>query len=795
MGLSSMGIDDQTPASQESGFSSQSGADDGRLSIDTRVFAPKSDVRTVKSVLAHPEGLHQMPANNSRIIFNHYFKGEKPPNCFMHIYVNPWFERLTLGVIVVNALWIGFDVDFNHDGSDVPKLVFEVGESIFCTLFTFELFVRYMSYPTTKTFFTDPDMNTWNFFDLFLVALMITDTWVLTYILKVEASNMKALSSLRLLRLLRLSKVFRLVPELGMMVTSLVAAIRSVFSTCILALLIMYIFAILFCQWTKSYGSKPPCLEPDDYDICLQTYFGTIWGTFLTLMQILTFDDTFEVVRPILNENFLMGILLIVYMLLVCFTVLNMLIGIICDVVAEVSKGEEEKLLKMKMEDLFKHLDADHSGFVSRDEFEASGAMEHLGFLGVSENLSKTAFDMLDVDGDGEISCSEFVTMIFKCLHPPDAEDIMRLEIGVDRLADLTGIGRQEVAILQKDREKYEADAEMLAEMAKVLPSSLSSTTLGEIMKQDSQPVLERFEDLFRRLEDLNLLIEAGPLTGDTSANAMKEYDEAVLDALPSTPEMEDLAKVMRPTIRVLIARLHALRAECKVMDMQFAGDLTSSLGQKRGRYVSLLYLRPLDDLISEVIQRLTFTCDRLLPPEPISLPMDFPPTSPAGSRKSRQSRVSRRSFASSRRSTRQSKSQSRWSGVKNVLEALGGIGGAPGQRQSVTPGTGVDETKADDENSEGLLSSMTPGSLYDLEDEAEAPALKTLPAQDVEEGHGTLAIQDASPGWNTSTAAVRERNGYPSSLNAPVAMVCGKCGQPQEPDSLFCEKCGAKLS
>mmetsp|Transcript_46873 Transcript_46873/g.81512 ORF Transcript_46873/g.81512 Transcript_46873/m.81512 type:complete len:715 (-) Transcript_46873:139-2283(-) len=662
--------------------------------------------QSLKKVLQHPEGIHQMPANSSRLVFNNYFKERVKPSFFMHIYVNPWFERVALVLIVLNAFWIGFDVDFNKDDSDVPKAVFEVGDNIFCALFFMELIVRYMAYPRTWDFFTDPDMYLWNIFDLLLVMSMVADTWVLTYIIQVEAGGMQAMSSLRLLRLLRLTRIMRLVPELGMMVTSLLAALRSVASTCILGLGIMYIFAIFFVQWSKSYGSDPKCIGEPGWKICVQEYFGTLGDAFLTLTQILTFDDTFEVVRPIMSERIEMGILLIIYMLLVCFTVLNMLIGIICDVVNEVSIQEKEKMLRTRMEDLFRHLDEDQSGFVSRDEFEANG-ITHLGELGIDPQLTRAAFDMLDVDGDGMITCAEFVTMIFKCLHAVETEDIMKLEASVDKLADLAGIGRDEVAILEKERKKTftpkssigdDSTAEDLNAVNTSLSRQMSPYQQEQLQQQEEiKPVLERFGEVQKRLEDLQLLIEAGPLGSTAATDSTDEYyNEDNFQGLPSTPEMEGLATVLRPTLRVLTARLHALRAECKAAGLQYAGDLTGSLGAKRGSFVSLLDLRPLDEMITEVIQRLKFANDNLLPPDPALIPQEVSVSIP-------------------RDSDAGSTGMGSWRGVRSALGAAAKMLSSTSSQQS--------DPRGDEMAHES-------SSVFGIEDEAEAPAVRTGPIE-----------------------------------------------------------------
>merc|ERR1740138_1091225 len=70
------------------------------------------------------------------------------------------------------------------------------------------------------------------------------------------------LSILRLLRLLRLTRMARLMralPELMIMIQGMVAAGRSVFSTLVLLIITLYVFAIVFKQM---FGDLSPELYP-----------------------------------------------------------------------------------------------------------------------------------------------------------------------------------------------------------------------------------------------------------------------------------------------------------------------------------------------------------------------------------------------------------------------------------------------------------------------------------------------------------------------------------------------------
>jgi len=89
-------------------------------------------------------------------------------------------------------------------------------------------------------------------------------------------------------------------------------------------------------------------------------------------MQILVYDDTFSLIREVWDINAFMGLLLILFILIAAFTVLNQLIGVICEIVSETKKAEEIKLLKRQLEGVFTQLDTMNTGFITRSELESS---------------------------------------------------------------------------------------------------------------------------------------------------------------------------------------------------------------------------------------------------------------------------------------------------------------------------------------------------------------------------------------------------------------------------------------
>jgi len=175
-----------------------------------------------------------------------------------------------------------------------------------------------------------------------------------------------------------MARMLRSMPELMILIKGMAAATRSVFSVMCLLIIIMYVFAIAFKQLA-------------DGTIMGAYYFPTVQHSMYTLLIYGTFlDDLAPFCDEVGAESAACLALVMTYVLLAACTVLNMLIGVLCEVVTAVAETEKEEVLvsfvTTKLQTLLNTLDADHDGHISQDEFmrilelpEAAGALEEVG--------------------------------------------------------------------------------------------------------------------------------------------------------------------------------------------------------------------------------------------------------------------------------------------------------------------------------------------------------------------------------------------------------------------------------
>jgi len=376
------------------------------------------------------------------------------------ICTHPFWEPVCLFVICFNGLWIGYSVDQEDPEAEKQPYHHRMVENFFCFYFSGEIIIRIAAYRHPLSFFFDPVQRAWNIFDFTLVVLLLGETWAMPMMYSGSQPDLPALSAMRLLRMLRMVRVLRMIPELAMMVRSLVAAIRSVSTTFILAVGIMYIFAIILTQWARTHEQKNECIPPT---ICIDHLYGSLARSFLTLMQIMCFDNCFEVIRATLNERIPYGLLLILFILIVAFTVLNMLIGVVCQIVAATSAGERDAQRKMRVEDLFRVLDEEDCGLISKKELQRNEhVLEELEKAGVDADILKTAQNILaraNPSGadSSHLDLEELMEVVFKLLHVPQTQDILLVQSKLEKLEKVLQASGNSQATRAKQQMQAEA--------------------------------------------------------------------------------------------------------------------------------------------------------------------------------------------------------------------------------------------------------------------------------------------------------------------------------------------------
>jgi len=347
------------------------------------------------------------------------------------------FERTMLAIIALNAIWIAVDTDYNDaEVLIVAHPVFQVAENLFCAAFSFEWIVRFTSFQKKKYALKDA----WFVFDTIMVFMMVLETWVMTLYLLVSSSSgggsslgnssvLKIARLMRLSRMARMARLLRAMPELMIMVKGMITAVRSVAITLTLLILIMYAFGIAFCQMTK--GTEVG--RRHFLSVLDSMYSLGIYGTLCDNIKYLT-DELGK-------ESAVFSGLFFLYVLLTAFTVMNMLIGVLCEVVSAVASTEREEILvtyvKSKVLKVVEEIDEDGDRHITKAEMvgilENASACRALKEVGVDVMSLVDNADAIFVDVKGreleQLSFADFMHVVLSLRGTNNAtvKDIVEL--------------------------------------------------------------------------------------------------------------------------------------------------------------------------------------------------------------------------------------------------------------------------------------------------------------------------------------------------------------------------------
>mmetsp|Transcript_52964 Transcript_52964/g.138897 ORF Transcript_52964/g.138897 Transcript_52964/m.138897 type:complete len:715 (+) Transcript_52964:2-2146(+) len=374
----------------------------------------------------------------------------KHEGCCQAIARNPRFETVCLCVVAANAFWIAIDTDYNDQevlsNADVS---FQVMQNLFCGFFVFEWAVRFFAFQRKCYGVRDP----WFVLDSILVPIMVFDTWVVCVVALVanydfaavadsDSSILRLLRLLRLFRMARVARLLRATPELLTLIKAMAAALRSVFFTLCLLIVVQYVFAVGFTQVTAGthIGIK---------------HFSKVWESMYTLLLRGTLLCN---VSPLMDElraeSAIATVMFLVFILIAAITVMNMLVGVLCEVVGTVAATEREEmavdLVRGRLEDIVKTLDTNNNSVISKSEFagllensEAIQALQDVGVdpVGLIDYADIIFENEIGDECDKELTFADFMEVVLELRGSETAtvKDIVNLRKYIRKSAQQTG--------------------------------------------------------------------------------------------------------------------------------------------------------------------------------------------------------------------------------------------------------------------------------------------------------------------------------------------------------------------
>ncbi|MDN3653248.1 ion transporter [Thalassotalea ponticola] len=224
---------------------------------------------------------------------------------------NKVFEMAVVAVIIISALEIGAKTFELPEGAISMTQLLDIFITVF---FLFEITIRFLADDNKKAFFK----NGWNIFDTVVVVISL---------IPINDAEMALLA--RLVRVFRVLRMVSVVPELRVLINSLLKALPQLGYVLLLMFIIFYIYAAI-----GSFVFKD--INP--------TLWGDIAISMLTLFRIMTFEDWTDIQYETMEFYPLSWIYYLSFIFFTAFAFLNMVIGIVVNVMEEEhAKANKEK--------------------------------------------------------------------------------------------------------------------------------------------------------------------------------------------------------------------------------------------------------------------------------------------------------------------------------------------------------------------------------------------------------------------------------------------------------------------
>jgi len=254
----------------------------------------------------------------------------------------------------------------------------------------------------------------------------------------IEAAD--PLMVLRMFRLLRLARAVRLLVQfrtLWKMVRGLLSSAGTMFYTCVITVLMLFIFSCAAVELiTKNRRTNPvDALYDPEWEELVDKFYPGIAGCMLTLIQFVVLDSISELYMPLVRQDPLVLVFFASFIVVVSVSLMNLVTAVIVEVSLEQAKQdhESERMAQVsrvlpRLRDVFFELDRDGNGQISMEEVDQANPehREELLKLVQADNLQEL-FDMLDVDNSGEVDIDEFLEGIVKVVTTSQPVEFIRV--------------------------------------------------------------------------------------------------------------------------------------------------------------------------------------------------------------------------------------------------------------------------------------------------------------------------------------------------------------------------------
>ena len=231
---------------------------------------------------------------------------------FLKIRNHDVFEGIVISIIIISAIMVGFRT---YDEVFPPEVfqIFSVLDYAVTIFFLIEIIIRVYSYEKARDFFKE----NWNIFDFTIVALSL-----------IPIASLDGVIIGRLLRVFRLLRLISFIPQFRILIESLITAIPRVGYVLLFIFIETYIFAAI---GSILYSG----IDPE--------HWGNIGVAMLTLFQTATLEGWPDLLDKAYSSRPFAWIFFLSFIILNSFIFLNMIVGVIIDVMIRQNDAYESE--------------------------------------------------------------------------------------------------------------------------------------------------------------------------------------------------------------------------------------------------------------------------------------------------------------------------------------------------------------------------------------------------------------------------------------------------------------------
>lgn len=231
------------------------------------------------------------------------------------------FERLIIGLILLNALILGLETDATLVASYGEW--FELGHQMILVAFIIEALLKISAVaPRLKLYFGDG----WNVFDFSIIVVSL-----------LPATGELAMVA-RLARLLRVLRLISTLPRLRLIVDTLMRSIPSMGHVMLLMSIIFYVYAIAGYQLFHQH-------DPE--------HWGNLGLSMLTLFRVVTLEDWTDIMYTALDYYSWAWVYFISFIFMGTFVIINLFIAVVLN---NLEEAKAEQLANIHQPDSYDEL-------------------------------------------------------------------------------------------------------------------------------------------------------------------------------------------------------------------------------------------------------------------------------------------------------------------------------------------------------------------------------------------------------------------------------------------------------